>query len=155
VLQGSPDFYRAFFCGREISLGGNMTKGWTFAFLVLTLATACSAQEGLTVHRNGKQKMPTAEAEKVYLSACSAVQREFGANRSVRPRVTLVLGADKNIALPDQREIRLTKWDRFLFAQGIVLFAFDELMTANQRMTLAKRAVSWADATVEIERESK
>jgi hypothetical protein len=144
-----------FLDGREISSGGNMTKGLMFAFLVVTLATVCIAQEGLTVHRNGKQKISTAAAEKVYLSACSAVQREFGANRAVRPRVTLVLGADKNIVLPDQREIRLIKWDRFLFAQGIVIFAFDDLMTPDYRMILAKRAVSWADATVEIEREAK
>ena len=132
-----------------------MTNRLRFLIVVLISATACLAQDGLTVQSKGKQKWPAAEAQKIYVSACSAVQREFGANRTVRPRVTLVLGADKNIALPDQREIRLTKWDRFLFAQGIVLFAFDELMTANQRMTLAKRAVSWADATVEIEREAK
>jgi hypothetical protein len=73
-----------------------MTNRLRFLIAVLVLATACFAQEGFTVQRNGKQKWPGAEAQKIYPSACSVVQREFGGNRSVAPQVTLVLGADKN-----------------------------------------------------------
>jgi hypothetical protein len=123
--------------------------------VALSLATACLAQEGLTIHSKVKQKWPAAEAGKIYLSACSAVQREFGSNRAVRPQVTVVLGAEKDAVLFDEREIRLTKWDRHLFAQGVVVFAFEDLMPVEQRLTLAKRAVNWADATVEIERVEK
>jgi hypothetical protein len=123
--------------------------------VALSLATACLAQEGLTIHSKVKQKWPAAEAGKIYLSACSAVQREFGSNRAVRPQVTVVLGAEKDAVLFDEREIRLTKWDRHLFAQGVVMFAFEDLMPVEQRLTLAKRAVNWADATVEIERVEK
>ena len=81
-------------------------------------ATACLAQEGLTVHFKGKEKWPAAEAEKIYLSACSAVQHEFGNHPRVKPKVTLVLSADSEVVLLDEREIRLTKWDRHAFAQG-------------------------------------
>ena len=101
-----------------------MTNRLRFVIVVLILATACLAQEGLTVHRHGKQKWPAAEAQKIYSSACSVVQREFGGNRSVTPRVTLVLGADKNVVWLEDREIRLTKWDRYAFAQGVVMVAF-------------------------------
>lgn len=95
--------------------------------------------------------MAPAEAQKIYLSASSVVQREFGGNRSVAPTVTLVLGADKNeVSFPD-REIRLKKWDRYGFAQGVVWLAFVDLMPSQQRLTIAKRAVSWADATVDVE----
>ncbi len=73
-----------------------MTKRLTLVIVALALPMACLAQEGLTVHSKGKQKWPAAEAQKIYLSACSVVQREFGGNRLVAPRVTLVLGADKN-----------------------------------------------------------
>ena len=132
-----------------------MTKGLRLGIAVLILVAACLAQEGLTVHSKGKQKWPAAEAEKIYQSSCSAVEREFGSNRAVRPRVTVVLGADKNKALVDEREIWLTKWDRHLFAQGVVVFAFEDLMPVEQRLTLAKRAVNWAAATVEIERVEK
>ena len=132
-----------------------MNKWLRLEIVVLSLTTACLAQEGLTVHSKGKQKWPTAEAEKIYLSACSAVQREFGSNRATRPQVTIVLGADKNEVGYREREIRLTKWDRHLFAQGVVMFAFEDLLPIEQRLILAKRAVNWADATVEIERVEK
>ena len=106
-----------------------MNKWLRLGIVVLSLATACLAQEGLTIHRKVKQKWPAAEAEKIYFSACSAVQREFGSNRAVRPpQVTVVLGADKDVVLFDEREIRLTKWDRHLFAQAVVMFAFEDLM---------------------------
>jgi hypothetical protein len=132
-----------------------MNKWLRSGIVALSLATACLAQEGLTIHSKVKQKWPAAEAEKIYLSACSAVQREFGSNRAVRPQVTVVLGAEKDAVLFDEREIRLTKWDRHLFAQGVVVFAFEDLMPVEQRLILAKRAVNWADATVEIERVEK
>jgi len=132
-----------------------MSKWLRLEIVVLSLATACLAQEGLTIHSKVKQKWPAAEAEKIYLSACSAVQQEFGSNRGVRPRVTVVLGADQNRVMFDEREIWLTKWDRHLFAQGVVVFAFEDLMPVEQRLTLAKRAVNWADATVEVERVEK
>jgi len=132
-----------------------MNKWLILGILILSLATPCLAQEGLTIHRKAKQKWPAAEAEKIYLSACSTVQREFGSNRAVRPQVTVVLGADKDAVLFDEREIMLTKWDRRLFAQGVVVLAFEDLMPVEQRLILAKRAVNWADATVEIERVEK
>ena len=105
-----------------------MISAMKFMISVLVLATACLAQEGMTVHFKGKQKWPAAEAEKIYFSACSAVQREFGGNRAVRPQVTVVLGADRDIVSLDEREIRLTKWDRHAFAQGVVVFAFEDLI---------------------------
>jgi len=128
-----------------------VTKRLTLVIVALALPMACLAQEGLTVHSKGKQKWPAAEAQKIYLSACSVVQREFGGNRLVAPRVTLVLGADKNEAWFQDREIRLTKWDRYGFAQGVVWLAFEGLMPSQQRLTIAKRAVNSVDATVDIE----
>ncbi len=131
-----------------------MTNRLRFVIVVLILATACLAQEGLTVHGHGKQKWPAAEAQKIYSSACSVVQREFGGNRSVTPRVTLVLGADKNVVWLEEREIRLTKWDRYAFAQGVVMVAFQDLML-DRSTAMAKRAVTWVDATIDTEQLAK
>src|ERR1700757_2992910 len=128
-----------------------MNKWLILGILILSLATPCLAQEGLTIHRKAKQKWPAAEAGKIYLSACSAVQREFGSNRAVRPQVTVVLGADKDVVSFDEREIKLTKWNRHAFAEGVVWFAFEDLMPVDQRLMLAKRAVISADSTVDIE----
>jgi hypothetical protein len=88
----------------------NMTNRLSLLMVFLVLATVCLAQEGLTVQNKGKRKWPAAEAQKIYVSACSAVQREFGSNRPVGPRVTVVLGAGKNDVWFQEQEIRLTKW---------------------------------------------
>jgi hypothetical protein len=132
-----------------------MASAAKFGVFVLALAVVCIAQEGLTVQNKGNQKWPAEEGQKIYLSACSVVQREFGGNRSVAPRVTLVLGADKNEVWFFGKEVRLTKWDSYAFAQGVVWLAFEDLMPPPQRLTIAKRAVNWADSTVEIERLTK
>jgi hypothetical protein len=128
-----------------------MTNRLSLLMVFLIMATVSLAQEGLTVQNKGKQKWPAAEAQNIYLSACSVVQREFGGNRSVAPTVTLVLGTDKNEVWFQDREIRLKKWDRYAFAQGVVWLAFEDLMPSQQGLTITKRIVSWADATVDIE----
>jgi len=125
------------------------------AIAVAALAAACSAQEGLTIENKYKEKVPTPEAEKIYSSACSVVKREFELTHALHPQVRLVLGAEKNEVRFVEREIRLTKWDRYNFAQGVVWFAFVDLMPSQRRLTIAKLAVTWADSTVEIERLAK
>ena len=128
-----------------------MTSVLKVAVVALTLTTACLAQEPLvTVSNKGKHKWPAEEVDKIYLSACVAVQREFGGDRTVRPRVALVLGSDKNAVNFDAREVVLVKWDRDLFAQGVVILAFEDLMTAERRTKIAKRALNWAGATLEV-----
>jgi hypothetical protein len=139
---------------RHVS-GVDMTKASRLTVVVFLLAAGCWSQNLLTVQVKGKQKWPAEEADKLYLSACSAVQREFGSTRPVRPQVTLVLGADKDEALWDRREIRLIKWNPHLFAQGVVVFAFEDLMPPDERMAVATRAVNWAGSTVEIKAISK
>jgi hypothetical protein len=75
------------------------------------------------------------------VSAGTAVQREFGGSHAFRPRVKLVLGADKNRLDVDTGEIELIRRDRGLFSEGVMLLKFEELMPAQQRLTIAKRAV--------------
>lgn len=132
-----------------------MTKASRLIVFVFVMAAGCWSQNLLTVQAKGKQKWPSDEANRLYLSACTAIQREFGGTRPVRPHVTLVLGADKDEALWDRREIRLSKWNPDLFAQGVVLFAFEDLMPTEERKALARRAVNWAGSTVEVNAMSK
>ena len=126
-----------------------MMYGVKLAVLILILSTLGSAQDGLIVHAKGKQKWPAADAQKIYRSACAVVQREFGATVSGAPQVTLVLGADKNEVQLTENEIKLIKWDRNAFAQGVVLVAFESLMM-DRRVSMAKRALIWADATLDV-----
>jgi hypothetical protein len=126
-----------------------------FAISVLALAAACLAQEGLTIDNKHKERVPTREVEQIYFSACSGVRQEFDLRRPILPRVKLVLGADKNEVRIEGREIRLTRWDRYAFAQGVVWLAFEGIMPSEQRLTIAKRALIWMDSTVEVERLAK
>src|SRR5215471_1943305 len=118
--------------------------------MTLAVGASCLAQDGLAIHGNNKQVW-AADANKIYVSACSAIEREFRVNRPVRPRVTLIVGARANEAYWKAREIRLTKWDPFLFAQGVVIFAFEELLPERERIAVASRAVGWPESTVSIE----
>ena len=124
----------------------------------LFLLTSISpAQGGLTVRNDENQEWPSAEAGKIYLSACAVVQREFGTSRELRPRVTLVLGTHKDNEglFFTSREIRLAKWDPYMFAQGVVWLAFEDLMPQEQLLLVSKRAVAWADATVAVDQIAK
>src|SRR6266566_1700818 len=117
----------------------SMVRYLTVVVFAVALGTSCLAQDGLVIRTNGRQERP-ADAEKIYVSACSAVEREFRISRPLRPQVTLVVGADNNAAYRDTKEIRLTKWDPYLFAQGVVIFGFEELLPEGGRMAVAKRA---------------
>jgi hypothetical protein len=122
---------------------------------LLALGTPCLAQEGLTIDNKNNEGVSVAETEKIYFSACSVVREEFDVKRPMLPRVKLVLGAERDDIGLDQREIRLTTWDRYLFAQGVVVLTFADLLTWDRKIAMTKRAVNWADATVEIERLAK
>src|ERR1700693_975623 len=126
-----------------------------FAISVLVLAAVCLAQDGLTIDNKHTERVSIAEVEKIYSSACSVVQREFEARPPLHPQVRLVLRADEHEIWVAGREIRLRKWNSYAFAQGVVWLAFEDLMPSQQRLTIAKRAVTWADSTVEIERLAK
>jgi hypothetical protein len=114
-----------------------------------------NVQSALTIHDLSNKKWQSGEAVKVYYSSCAVVQREFGIGHELRPGVTLVVGADKNVLEFDRREIRLTKWDPYLFAQGVVALAFEDLLPKEELLSVAKRAVTWADSTVDAREETK
>ncbi len=67
-----------------------------------------------------------------------------------RPKFKLVLGAAKNSVNYDQRELTLTKWDPYLFAQGVILLSFEDLMSPKKSGEMALRAVTWANATIDV-----
>ena len=82
---------------RRLNSQGRMINAVKFATSVLAVATACLAQEGLTIDNKHKERVSTPEAEKIYFSACSVVEEEFVINHPILPPVKLVLGANKNV----------------------------------------------------------
>jgi len=113
------------------------------------------AQNEFDVHDKGKLKWSAEDAHKIYLSACTVVEREFSIHHTVRPRFTLILGADETGVFFGAREIRLSKWDPALFAQGVVMLAFDDLMTLDERLAMTRRALNWANSTIELTQPGK
>ena len=63
-----------------------------FAISWFVLAAACLAQDGLTIDNKHTERVSVAEAEKIYFSACSVVQREFDIKRPLHPGQTCTGG---------------------------------------------------------------
>ena len=130
-----------------------MARQLVLSIAIMLLVTYGVAQDGLTIQSKTKPKPPqlSEQAQNIYLSACATVQQEFGRSHPPRPEVTLVLGADVDGVSREKGEVRLRKWDRYLFAQGVIVLAFSELMPTEEKLAMAERAVNWADATVNIQ----
>ena len=94
--------------------------------------------------------MPYAQAETIYLSACRVVEQEFHRAEPLRPRLTLVLGANRDALYYPNREIQLRKWDGYRFAQGVVLLAVDDMLPRDKQILLTKLAVLEAESTVDV-----
>jgi hypothetical protein len=120
-----------------------------FIVAQLFLIGACFAQQGLTV-QSGKEKWPVAEAQKIYAAACLVVAQEYRVKQTLNPSVKLILGAQKEDVWLEGHEIRLTKWNPYMFAQGVVMLALADAVSLDKRLEMTKRAVSWADATVDV-----
>ena len=128
-----------------------MSGGIRSALCLLILVTSCMAQEGLTIKSRSKEKVQETEVEKVYVAASAVVRQEFHDQHLDNPVVTLVIGADKDEMLPQEREIRLVRWNPYLFAQGVVMLAFQDLLPVQRKLNMTTRAVSQADATVAVQ----
>ena len=118
--------------------------------MILLLTSGALAQELFTIRSSKNQKVSNAEAEKLYLSACAVVKREFNRTTTIRPRLTLVLGANTDSVYYLEHEIHLTKWDKHMFSQGVVFLAVEDLLSHEDRLRLGELAVTWADATLDV-----
>ncbi len=103
-----------------------------------------------TILNPDHEKLSIDEIEKIYLSACDAVEREFDRSEQVRPRLTLVLGASEDFLRYQTREVLLKHWDKYLFAEAVVGLAMDDLASPDERVKLSKLAVSQAEARVDL-----
>ena len=120
--------------------------------LLLTLfASAAVGQEFFTVRNQKKQKWPEAEANRLYLLASQAVEREFKLTRPVRPRFTLVLGFEGNQLDVNTGELRMAKWDRRIFADGVILFCMEQMLTPDTRLQLLRRTLLAAESVVDVD----
>ncbi|HEX3321545.1 MAG TPA: hypothetical protein VHR84_12640 [Terriglobales bacterium] len=122
-------------------------------FLLLLVAGTSFAQDTFAVRNLNKQKWPEAEAKRIYLLATQAVEREFKLTHSVHPKFTLVLGYANDQMDTTSGELRLTKWDRSLFTDGVILFSMEQVLTPDVRRELMRRTLKAADSTVSVDEE--
>ena len=112
-------------CGTDAEVDVSKRLGLTIA--VLFVATSGLAQDRLIL--SGKvSPQVRLEARTLYAAVCTTAEREFGATRPLRPKVVLVLSADHDVVDWERSRITLRKWDPYLFAQGVIAFAYRQLM---------------------------
>jgi hypothetical protein len=132
-----------------------------FVLLVLSsVGLAQSSSDGsFSVHhfKNANYSLKPAqmrEAENIYRNVCATVELDFHRTGSeLHPRFTVVIGAEANEVHSRRTqagEIWMKKWDPIIFAQGVVLLAFDEMLTRDVILQLAHRACRQSNATVDV-----
>jgi hypothetical protein len=104
----------------------------------------------LTIYNPRNRTVPVSEAQTIYLSACKVVEQEFSRTGPVRPRLRLFVGSDADRVYYPRREIQLTKWDKFKFAQGVVILATDSLLPNAKKYSLSKLALVEAEGVVDV-----
>ena len=130
-----------------------LRRGICLGVLLVVLSGGATAQEFFAVRNQRKQKLPIEEANRIYLLASEAVKREFKLSRPVRPQFTLVLGYESNQLDVNTGELRLAKWDRKVFADGVILFCMEQMLTPEVHEQLLRRTLLAADATVGVSEE--
>jgi hypothetical protein len=89
------------------------------------------------------------EAEKLYLSACEVVQRDFHMVESVRPHFTVVLGTERN-EFHTATTVWLKDWNPAMFTQAVVVMAYYQMLTTDMQKQLTRRALEYANASVNV-----
>jgi hypothetical protein len=109
-----------------------------------------SAEDLFPIDNPRNQTIPVSEAKTIYLSACRVVEQEFGRTDPIRPRLKLLIGSESDRVYFPKHEIQLKKWDKYKFAQGVVMLAADALLPQEKKISLTRLAVSEAEGTVDV-----
>ena len=89
------------------------------------------------------------QAEKLYQSACAVVKRDFHGTTDLRPRFTVIIGTDHN-EVHGTSEIWLKQWNPALFTEGVVVLAFEQVLTPDGIKQMGEEAVRYTDATINV-----
>ena len=118
-------------------------------FSILAIVNVCASQTPFQVKNPKQQDWPQEEAKLIYFSVARTLAAEF--NRSQLPvtAFTLVLGANENSVDMNTRELRLKKWDKYFYAEGVLRLSFDQMLSSESKMRLARRAIAESDAVVD------
>jgi hypothetical protein len=122
------------------------------AIVVALMLVQLGLPQTLFDARNPKnQKWPEAEANRVYMSTARVLAAEFKLPQPIYARFTLILGADENSVDIDARELHLKKWDTYFYAEGVLRLSFDQMISSDGKMRLARLAVADSEAIVTLD----
>jgi len=119
-------------------------------FLISLLGNVCASQTPFQVSNPKQQQWPREEADRIYLSAARHLAAEFNRPQPPAAVFTLALGANENAVDMNTRELRLRKWNKYLYAEGVLRLIFDQMLSTESKMKLARWAVAESDATVNV-----
>ena len=140
----NSDKYRGEFRGLGITIAQSIG-------VALVLMQLGLSQTLFGVRNPKNQKWPEADANRVYMSTARVIAAEFKLPQPIYAHFTLILGADENSVDIDARELRLKKWDTYFYAEGVLRLGFDQVMSSEAKMRLARRAVAESKATVTVD----
>lgn len=116
---------------------------------MLVMTNVCVSQSPFQVNNPKQQHWPQEEANRIYFLVARNLAAEFNRPQLPVAAFTLVLGANENAVDMNTRELRLKKWDKYFYAEGVLRLTFDQLLSSESKMQLARRAVAESDATVD------
>jgi hypothetical protein len=96
------------------------------------------------------------EAETLYRSTCKAVQETFHSDVELHPHFTVIIGANRDevhsggMKVDSGLEIWMKKWNSTVYAQGVVVLAFQQLLTDDMVKRLERQAIRSSNATVDV-----
>lgn len=114
------------------------------------LCTQIAAAQSFAIRNPNHQTWPQAEAEKIYKFAAQLVEAEFKPRQPVHPQFTLVLGYEKDQLDVNTSELRLRKWDRRMFTEGVILFGFEQMLPVDAKQRLVERALKESDSVLTV-----
>src|SRR5271169_6461180 len=135
-------------------------------FILFVLAAAGQAQSSsdgsfsvrhFTKPNFSLSKAQMREAESLYRSACAVVEHDFRSGEGqLHPHLTVVVGEDRNEVHAENTELHvgnelwMKKWEPTVFAQGVVVLAFGQMLTVDVIQRLGMRAVRYSYATENV-----
>jgi hypothetical protein len=120
--------------------------------VVLLILTQLGVSQTLFEVRNPKhQKWPETEANRIYMSTARDIAAEFRLPQPIYAHFTLILDTDENSVDINARELRLKQWDTYFYAEGVLRLTFDQMLSSEAKMRLARRAVAESEATVHVD----
>ena len=133
-----------------------MLKLMVTLLIAVSAAMAQSSSDGsFSVHHSkhanfSLSRVQMREAESLYQNACVVVQQDVRVSTEiVHPHFTVVVGAETN-EVHNMEEIRMKKWNPTMFAEGVVILAYQQELTADKIKQLGNRAVRYSNATVDV-----